>query len=250
MYLIGELADLANITTRTIRFYEEKGLLYPHGYSDSGYRLYSDKEVDRLQKILLFREFGMPIKEIKKLMTSKTYSSLDSLNKHVAYLEDEKLRLEKIICMVKKTIAYEKGESTMTNDEKFEAFKKDMIQKNEKTYGEEARKKYGDEEVDTSNEKVMQMSEKDMNTWQKLSKDIENALISVANVNDVTGVEGKNLVNLHQAWIKMAWSTYTQEAHVNLANSYLEDERFKIFYDNIISNGTQYLVDAIKYHLT
>lgn len=65
-YTVQELARLAGISPRTIRYYDEIGLLKPARFSTSGYRLYGQAEVDRLQQILFYRELGVELKAIKR----------------------------------------------------------------------------------------------------------------------------------------------------------------------------------------
>ena len=63
-YTVGELARKTGLTTRTIRFYDEKGILTPCGYAENGYRLYNLKSIETLEKILLLRFLGFSIEEI------------------------------------------------------------------------------------------------------------------------------------------------------------------------------------------
>lgn len=65
-YTIKGLTDLAGVSTRTLRYYDEIGLLKPKRINESGYRIYGPKEVDTLQQILFYRELGVSLDEIKK----------------------------------------------------------------------------------------------------------------------------------------------------------------------------------------
>jgi DNA-binding transcriptional MerR regulator len=67
---VKELADLVGISVRTLHYYDEIGLLSPEETSDSGYRLYSNDNLEMLQQILFFRELDMPLKEIKHIISS------------------------------------------------------------------------------------------------------------------------------------------------------------------------------------
>ncbi len=79
-YTINKLAKLAGVSTRTLRYYDEIGLLRPARMSSNGYRVYGQKEVDRLQQILFYRELGVPLEEIKKILSSKEFDELDRLS--------------------------------------------------------------------------------------------------------------------------------------------------------------------------
>ena len=65
-YSIKDLSEIAGITTRTLRYYDEIDILKPAKISDSGYRIYSDNEVDLLQQILFYKELGLDLKTIKR----------------------------------------------------------------------------------------------------------------------------------------------------------------------------------------
>ena len=68
MRTVKEISDLTGISVRTLHYYDEIGLLKPTDKSEAGYRLYDDKALETLQQILFFREFDIPLKEIKAVM--------------------------------------------------------------------------------------------------------------------------------------------------------------------------------------
>lgn len=68
MRTVKEISDLTGISVRTLHYYDEIGLLKPTDKSEAGYRLYDDKALETLQQILFFREFDIPLKEIKTVM--------------------------------------------------------------------------------------------------------------------------------------------------------------------------------------
>ena len=68
MRTVKEISNITGISVRTLHYYDEIGLLEPTDKSDAGYRLYDDKALERLQQILFFREFDIPLKEIKAVM--------------------------------------------------------------------------------------------------------------------------------------------------------------------------------------
>ena len=68
MRTVKEISDLTGISVRTLHYYDEIGLLKPTEKSEARYRLYDDKALETLQQILFFREFDIPLKEIKTIM--------------------------------------------------------------------------------------------------------------------------------------------------------------------------------------
>ena len=78
-YTIGDLAKKLNIITRTIRYYDQKGLVKPSRVSESGYRLYSAKQVKQLKLIIFLKELGFSLKDIQKILEDKNGDKLIDL---------------------------------------------------------------------------------------------------------------------------------------------------------------------------
>ncbi|MDQ0973298.1 DNA-binding transcriptional MerR regulator [Neobacillus niacini] len=141
-YTIQKLASLAGVSTRTLRYYDEIGILKPARINSSGYRIYGQEEVNRLQQILFYRELGVGLDSIKEIVTAPTFDGARALREHREKLLEKREQLDLLITNVDKTIALTEGRITMSNKEKFEGFKKKMVEDNEKKYGKEIRDKY------------------------------------------------------------------------------------------------------------
>lgn len=85
-YTIQKLAKMAGVSTRTLRYYDEIGLLKPARINSSGYRIYGQKEVDLLQLILFYKELDVGLEDIGKIMTSGSFDALRTLKEHHAKL--------------------------------------------------------------------------------------------------------------------------------------------------------------------
>ena len=131
-YTIKEIADLAGLTTRTLRFYDEVGLLSPAQTGENGYRLYNQNSLLRLQQILFFRELDMPLKDIQLIMTRPDFNLLGALEKHRAALKSRASRLSQLIDTIDHTITTIKGDLKMIDQEIFKGF-------DETQYDEEVR---------------------------------------------------------------------------------------------------------------
>ena len=86
-YTVKALADLAGVTPRTLRWYDQKGLLKPRRTTEAGYRLYGREEVDRLQTILFYKELGLELETILELLNAPDFNRLAVLQSHLAALE-------------------------------------------------------------------------------------------------------------------------------------------------------------------
>lgn len=97
MMTVKEVSKLAGVSVRTLQYYDKIGLLQPTKYTDSGYRLYDDTALERLQQILLFRELEFPLKEIKAILDSTNFDGKKALSQQIELLELKKQHLENLI---------------------------------------------------------------------------------------------------------------------------------------------------------
>lgn len=247
-YSIQELSQMAGVSTRTLRYYDEIGLLKPARKARSGYRFYGEKEVNLLQQILFYRERGLGLEQIRQILYRSDFDALEAMQEHLQALLAQKQRTEILIESVKKTIASMKGESSMNDAEKFAAFKQKLVDENEAVYGREIREKYGDERIDDSNRKMMNMTEAGFDDFQRLEAEINSLLQqAVLNQMDPKGQEGKEIALLHQKWIQHAWPKYSAKAHRGLVDMYLADERFTSYYDKEVAGCAVFLNRAVKH---
>lgn len=245
-YRINQLARLAKISVRTLRYYDEIGLLSPGRISGNGYRVYSQKEVDLLQQILFYRELGVQLDEIKNIVGSKGYDQTAALQDHLSALKEKKEQLELLIANVEKTIAATKGDTTMSDKEKFEGFKQKMLEENEKKYGKEIREKHGDAVVDASNAKLMGLTAEQYEDVQRLSARINESLKAALAQGDPSGALAQQVCALHKEWLCYYWPSYSKQAHLGIAQTYVDDPRFKAYYDAIAPGCAEFLRDALQ----
>ena len=122
MHTIKQLADLAGITVRTLHHYDQVGLLKPCKVGDNGYRYYSDEELFHLQQILFFREMGLDLQLIKRVLEQPDFERISALQKHRRALEEKISRLKTLIHTVDSTIMHLTGEMKMNTKKAFEGF--------------------------------------------------------------------------------------------------------------------------------
>ncbi|WP_445491986.1 MerR family transcriptional regulator [Niallia sp. 03133] len=244
-YTVKKLGQLAGVSTRTLRYYDEIGILKPARINSSGYRIYGQTEVDQLQQILFYRELGVNLETIKNMMMSPTFHLEDALKDHREKLLAKREQLDTLIKNVEKTIAEKEGRITMSNKEKFEGFKQKMINENEKKYGKEIREKYGEETVDHSNAKLMNMTEEEYEKVTKLAEDVMKTLGEAFQTGDPASDLAQKAAELHKQWLTFYWISYSKEAHAGLAQMYVDDERFTAYYDKEQPGMAEFLRDAI-----
>jgi DNA-binding transcriptional MerR regulator len=244
-YTIQKLASLAGVSTRTLRYYDEIGILKPARINSSGYRIYGQEEVNTLQQILFYRELGVGLDSIKEIVTAPSFDGAKALREHREKLLEKREQLDLLIANVDKTIALTEGRITMSNKEKFEGFKKKMVEDNEKKYGKEIREKYGKESVEASNAKVMNMTEEQYQEVTALAEQIHTTLAEAFKTGDPAGELAQKAAHLHKQWLTYYWKEYSKEAHAGLAQMYVDDDRFTSYYDKEQPGTAVFLRDAI-----
>jgi DNA-binding transcriptional MerR regulator len=244
-YTIQRLASLAGVSTRTLRYYDEIGILKPARINSSGYRIYGQEEVNRLQQILFYRELGVGLDSIKEIVTAPSFDEAKALREHREKLLEKREQLDLLIANVDKTIAFTERRITMSNKEKFEGFKKKMVEDNEKKHGIEIREKYGKDTVEASNAKVMNMTQEQYEEVTALAEQIHTTLAEAFKTGNPAGELAQKAADLHKQWLTYYWKEYSKEAHAGLAQMYVDDERFTAYYDKEQPGSAVFLRDAI-----
>ncbi|ADI00200.1 MerR family transcriptional regulator [Salisediminibacterium selenitireducens] len=246
-YTVKALAELAGVSTRTLRYYDQIGLLKPALRNPSGYRIYRDTEVDRLQDILFLKALDVGLDEIQVLLSAPDDDRRKRLEQHREALVKQRSDLDRLIANVDQTIDTMKGMRTMTNEEKFEGLKTNMIRRNEETYGKEIREKYGDQTVDDANETFQGLSKDAYEEAQALSEEILRQLEAAFLTGGPAGKEAMELAAMHKRWLMHYWTSYDPNAHAGLAQMYTADERFTAYYEKK-EGMTAFLRDAIVHY--
>ncbi|KPL60363.1 MerR family transcriptional regulator [Rossellomorea vietnamensis] len=244
-YTVKKLGEIAGVSPRTLRYYDEIELLKPARTNSSGYRIYGQEEVDRLQQILFYKELGVGLDDIKDILDDPAFDSTLALREHREKLLNRRDQLDQLIANVDKTLRGKEGRITMGDKEKFEGFKQSMVEENENKYGKEVREKYGDKRVDESNAKVMNMSQEEYEKVTGLEEEIKKTLGEAFQDGDPGSEMAQTAADLHRQWISFYWGHYSKEAHAGLSQMYVDDERFKAYYDAEQDGMAEFLRDAI-----
>jgi len=248
MYTVTDLARLTNLTPRTLRYYDAIGLLCPGRGRDNGYRLYGPEEVDRLQQILLYRDMGLPLEEIKSILDAPDFDRGAALREHLTRLLARRREMDALIRTVQNTLHTIEGGTTMYDKEKFEGMKQQIIRENEAAYGKEIREKYGDKAVDEQMTRLAGMSQQEWVQTQKDEEDCKAALRRAVASGDPAGEDAREAVRLHAAWLAHFWAknAVTPAAHTGVAEMYTQDSRFSAYYEAVAPGGAAFLAEAVK----
>ena len=137
MKTVREVSNLTGVSVRTLHHYDAIGLLRPAKTTQAGYRLYSQRELERLQTILLFRELQFPLKEIKSILDSPGFDPTDALEQQIRMLELQRDHLDRLIVHARQI------QKTGVNHMDFKPFDKQELQ----DYAAQAKAKWGQTEA-------------------------------------------------------------------------------------------------------
>ena len=200
-YTIGQLAKLAGVSARTLRHYEDEGLLHP-SRTDSNYRVYRERDARRLAHIVAMRACGLPLPTIRRLLEDPGADVIASLSSHLRYLLQQEKSLEEAIARTERAIAAIERMKGMDSETAFDELKKKGLEDFEETYGREARRLYGDDVIDAANERMMALSRDEWDAKELLEDSIKVQLRLAMASGDAGGAEALELARMHERWIR------------------------------------------------
>jgi DNA-binding transcriptional MerR regulator len=243
MLTIKQISQLAHVTPRTLRYYDQIGLLPPEDIGENGYRYYSDVSLLKLQQILFYRELDMPLEQIKEIMGRENYDLQEALEDHKDQLGKRIIRLQKLITTVDQTLKYIKGEEEMNNKVLFDAFNEEEQEKMEK----EAMQMYDPETVKESNRKWKDYS---MAEKQKIGE--EGNAVYQGFVDAMSkGPGSQEAQACVQRWhdhMNYFW-TPNPDQLIGLADLYNDDPRFKKNFDKVHPDLAQFVREAVMIYV-
>lgn len=235
---IQEAAKLAGVSIRTLRYYDEIGLLPPGRVTQAGYRLYDDAAMARLQEVLFFRELGFELEDIRTIMTDPGYDREEALRRHRAMLEKKRAQIDSLIDLVDRTM---RGERDLS----FAQFDTKEMDKMKSEYAKEARERWGHTAAYAESEKKTKGY--DGQKWSSVQAGMEALMAEFAAIRgeNPAGEAAQALVLRWQAYITENFYACTDEILKGLGQMYVCDERFKANIDKHGEGTAQFMADAI-----
>ena len=238
-YTIKEIADLAGVSTRTLRYYDQIGLFPPARTGPNGYRYYNPEHLLRLQQILFFREMDVPLKEIRGILEQDDFDLLAALESHRSALHSRARRLERLIATIDRTIENIKGENQMTAKDYFEGF-------DETHYQAEAQERWGHTpQYAESQRKWSSYTQEQKRAIKEEGGEITRRMVG-ANPNlkpDDPGVQAA--VGEYYTYINQYFYTCPVGFLRNLADMWVDDPRFAVNYERVREGGAVFVRDAV-----
>ncbi|MCJ1678206.1 MerR family transcriptional regulator [Streptomyces sp. APSN-46.1] len=242
-YSVGQVARFAGVTVRTLHHYDEIGLLSPSGRSHAGHRRYDDADLDRLQRILFYRELGFPLDEVAVLLNDPDADPKEHLRRQHALLSDRIARLQQMAKAVEHAMEAKRMGINLTPEEKFEVFG-DF---DPEQYADEAEARWGD--TDAYKESARRAASYGKDDWQRIqaeADDIHGRLTALMDSGAAPdSAPAMDLAEEHRGWMSRNHYECGYEMHTCLGEMYVADERFTAFYDAVRPGLAVFLRDAI-----
>jgi DNA-binding transcriptional MerR regulator len=241
-YSVGKVAQLAGVTIRTLHHYGEIGLLVPSERSPAGYRLYSDADLDRLGRILYYRELGFALDAIATLLDDASIDPVEHMRRQHELLTQRLGRVQAMVAAIEKELEAMMSGINLTSEEKLAIFG----QQYNKEWETEAKERWGDTEAwRQSQSRTAHFTKDDWVRYQADTDALHSRLADGFQAGYATdSPEAMDLAEEHRQWVSLMWDC-SPEMHRGLADMYLADERFTKTYEDLAPGLTQWLHDAI-----
>ncbi|PWD41230.1 MerR family transcriptional regulator [Gordonia paraffinivorans] len=241
---VGAVAGMAGVSVRTLHHYDRIGLVTPSARTPAGYRVYDAADVERLYRVLTYRELGFPLEQIATLLDDPDADELHHLRAQRDMLTKRIDRLRRMVAAVEEMMATKKQGIRLSAAEQAEIFGDDW---NGDAYAAEAEERWGD--TDAWRQSQTRASEYSKEDWKRIkaeTDDLEHRLAD-AMLRGVTpgSAEADALAEEHRAQIERFYDC-SHEMHVGLADMYVADPRFTAHYDEAAPGLAVYLREVIR----
>ncbi len=242
-YTVKQLASIAGVSPRTLHYYDEIGLLAPTALGANGYRHYEEAALLRLQQILFYKELGLELKEIGKIVNRPDFDVMAALHAHKTALHREADRLQTLIRTVDKTILHLKGEHTMNDKDLFEGWSEEK----QEEYLEEARQRWDPRLVDQSERRWKSFSQEKKDAIRAEGGQIMLAL-SESMEKDPSSPEAQAQIDAYFKYVNKYFYDLTLEILRGLGEMWVADPRFKATYENIRPGLAEFARQAVAHY--
>ncbi|MEU6405579.1 MerR family transcriptional regulator [Streptomyces sp. NPDC046985] len=242
-YSVGEVAGYAGVTVRTLHHYDEIGLLVPGDRSHAGHRRYGDADLDRLQRILFYRELGFPLEEVAALLDDPDADPRAHLRRQHELLTARIEKLRKMAAAVEQAMEARRMGINLTPEERFEVFG----DADPARHAEEAEQRWGGSEAYTeSRRRTARYTKEDWTRLQAEAGDWGARYAALAAAGEPpAGEAAMDLAEEHREHISRWFYACSHEMHRGLAEMYVADDRFKAFYEALRPGVAEHLKAAI-----
>ncbi|AZM60878.1 MULTISPECIES: MerR family transcriptional regulator [unclassified Streptomyces] len=242
-YSVGQVADFAGVTVRTLHHYDGIGLLVPGERSPAGHRRYSDADLDRLQQILFYRELGFPLEEVAVLLDDPDADPHAHLRRQHELLSARIEKLQKMAAAVEHAMEARRMGINLTPEEKFEVFG-DF---DPDAYEEEVQERWGNTDAyRQSQQRAASYTKEDWQRIQREADELTRRFVGLMEAGEPADSEAAmDAAEAHREGISRNHYECGHEMHTCLGEMYVNDERFTRNIDQAKPGLAAYMRDAI-----
>ncbi|MEV7192007.1 MerR family transcriptional regulator [Streptomyces sp. NPDC093510] len=223
-YTVGQVSGFAGITVRTLHHYDRAGLLTPGERSPSGYRLYSDADLARLQQILFYRELGFALDEIAEILADPQADALAQLKARRRALREQIGKLERLVEVAERAMEVQQTGVRLSPRERFEVFGEITF---DLSYATEAELKWRDSPGHRA--AMRSAAEHSKEDWARLMGEAarwrEELLDAFDAGEPADGARARELAEAHRQHIARWFTPCPPEMHLRIADDFAEDPR-------------------------
>jgi DNA-binding transcriptional MerR regulator len=240
---VGQLAEQYDVTVRTLHHYDEIGLLVPSERTSAGYRLYTDKDIARLQHVVVYRRLGFALEEIAQLLDDPSADVGGHLRRQRAAVLSRLDEMRDLVTAIDRALEREMSGIKLTKEEQKELFGDGFSEED----AAEAEQRWGD--TDAWKQSQKRTSKYTKQDWVRFKEEsAANGNAFVAAMNNGVAADSEQAMDLAEgARVQITKWFYdcSYEMHRGLAQMYLADPRFSKNYEDIAPGLAQYVHDAI-----
>ncbi|WP_328304186.1 MerR family transcriptional regulator [Actinomycetospora sp. NBC_00405] len=242
-WTVGQVAERSGVTVRTLHHYDEVGLLRPGRRSASGYRLYTDEDLVRLQHVVVYRRLGFSLEEVAVLLDDPEADVAGHLRRQRAAVMSRLDELGELVTAIDRALEAEVSGIQLTPAEQRELFGEGYKEE----YQEEARERWGDTEAwRQSQQRTSQYTKADWQAMKAEMDDIHGRFVAALQAGEpADGPVAVDAAEAHRQHITRWFYDCPAEMHACISDMYVSDPRFTKTYEDIAPGLAQYVRDAV-----
>jgi Predicted transcriptional regulators len=240
---VGQVAEQYGVTVRTLHHYDEIGLLVPGDRTSAGYRLYSDKDIARLQHVVVYRRLGFALEEIALLLDDASADLGEHLRRQREAVMSRLHEMRELVTAIDRALEKEMSGTKLTKEEQKELFGDGFSD----DYADEAEQRWGETEAWKQSQSRTSTYTKEDWVEVKAEMDATNAAFvsAMTDGEPATSQRAMDAAEQHRLHIHRRFYDLTPEFHRGLGDMYLADPRFTKTYEDLRPGMAQYVRDAI-----
>jgi DNA-binding transcriptional MerR regulator len=240
-YSVGEVAGFAGVTVRTLRHYDAIGLLAPSERTPAGYRQYDERDLERLQQVLFYRQLGFSLDKVAEILDDPDADTATHLRRQHGLLRERIECLQRMVAAVETTMEAEQMGISLTPEERFEVFG-DFLPED---YEQEAEARWGETDAYKQSQRRVKAYTKD--DWAAIkaeSSAVERDFADAMTSDDRAAA--MDVAEAHRQHITRWFYDCGYDIHRGLGQMYVTDDRFTAYYEQVAPGLAVFVNEAIQ----